>query len=775
MAKLRQNFMDINWKLLSRERKLWRVVDEAATHRTFYISLAQLPFYLWLYFASPYAAQHPLFWVSMTLFGTFVLCMRGFMFYRFDAMHGRSPVRWRQFFMLMNIVHMAYFASTILGLCLVHPMPSIIIFAIMLSLLHAILLLGAFAPFQYGVVLLLVSHIGPFIALSLIGYDLFNVMTGILLTLGVLALMFEGKKLTQFLWSEQKLRRDHRNLKRELKNLQERHSGEQHLSNEFLASLSREIRTPMNNVLGMLRLLSETELSVEQRRMQNIATASGENIVMLVDELMDLSNIIGHKLVLDSAVFNIRQCIDATINLLSPMAYAKNTELTHISDPDIPLRVRGDARRISQVLSNVISFVIDYTEGGEISVNVHLTPAQVVEGILRIHISSKNAMIPEKVHDEVQQLLNQHESIETLSPNHLGLEIAKGVIEAMRGNIGFVASGKNGVTFWVTMHITLSTQQTFQSKTPPVFYNKRVLLIDMTPGLVTSIRNDAESWNMHVTSIQGYQKALELMRAEARDGNSFDVAILNMSLEYVGSLKLSTLMAEDPILKDVKQIILCTVTQRGQSATLKHEGKDIPCLFLTKPFSRGNLYFALLELLDAETEHEGRQVHGFDETMTGNEMHRILLVEDNKVNQMVALGMLKKLGYAADVCDTGLDALEKLKKNRYDLVLLDCNLPDTDGYSITEEYRKYEQEHTLDSNQPGVLHRTAVIALTANVSEGEEARCFAAGMDDYLTKPIQADKMAIRLRTWLEKAPVQSGVIHTQHASKNAESWSSLR
>lgn len=765
--------MDINWALLSRERKLWRVIDYAAARRSFFICLGQVPFFMWLFFISPVVGEQLSFWISCTIIGIAILAIRGYAYYAFDHWHGRSPTRWRMWFMVLNTVHMSLYAIAVFLLCWFFGGADILFFSVMATLVQGILFIGVMAQFRHGVFMLLMTHLSPFILLAIVGHELVSTLSGVLLLAALGILGMEGRKLTRFLWQEQLLRRDFRQVRRELKATRDLQVGEQHLSNEFLASLSREIRTPMNNVLGMLRLLSETELSVEQRRMQNIATASGENIVLLVEELLDLSNIIGRKLVLDSAVFNIRQCIDATINLLSPMAYSKNTELTHISDPDIPLRVRGDARRISQVLSNVVGFIIDHTQGGEIAVNVHLTPAHVVEGILRIHVSSKNTLIPEKIHEEVQQLLNSHGNIETLSPNHLGLEIAKGVIEAMRGNMGFVASGQNGVTFWITLHITLSTQQTFHSKTPEVFFNKRVLLIDMTPGLVASIRNDAESWNMQVFEVQGYQRALELMRESAREGVPFDVAILNMALEYVGSLKLSTLMAEDPLLVNIRQVILCTVAQRGQNATLRHEDRDFPCLFLTKPFSRGNLYHALLESIEGTVtplEHGSGNELERDEKAT---LYRLLLVEDNKVNQMVATGLLKKFGYTADICETGKDALAKLKENRYDLVLMDCNLPDTDGYEVTMAYRRYEEETLGILKNTGFDRRTAIIALTANVSEGEEARCFAAGMDDYLTKPIQADKMAIRLRTWLEKAPVQSGVIHTRHASQNAQSWSS--
>jgi len=764
--------MKIDWHQLARERKLWRVIDRAASQRCFYVCLGQVPVFLWLFFKSTLFPMLIQFWVMVGLAGGLVLFMRGAMYYSFDYWHGRSPLQWRQIFKLVNILHLTCYSCIIFATCYLIPTPAVLFFALAFSVTQCVLLIGALSLFRYGIVLLISAHLVPFIILAVLHHEFIKPISGALLFVVLVVFIFEGRKLTYFVWQAQMTKRDNQQLRRELAMMQQSQSKEQHLSHEFLASLSREIRTPMNNVLGMLRLLSETELSVDQRRLQNIATASGENIVMLVEELLDLSNIIGHKLVLDSAVFNIRQCIDATINLLSPMAYEKHTELTHISDPDIPLRVRGDARRISQVLSNVIGFVIDYTEGGEIAVNVHLTPSQVVEGILRIHVSSKHTLMPEKVQEDIQSLLTSNEGINTLSPNHLGLEIAKGVIEAMRGNIGFVASGQHGLTFWITMHITLSTQQTFQSTTPDFFSGKRILLIDMTPGLIESITNDIDSWDMTITSVQGYQKALEVMRAAARDELAFDVAILNMTLEYVGSLKLSTIMGEDPVLLSIKQIILCTVTQRGQNATLKHEGKTFPVLFLTKPFSRGNLYHALVESFGGARPEQKQTKETQSHTIEATDLYRILLVEDNKVNQMVAIGLLKKMGYSAEVCETGRHALEKMTAKHYDLVLMDCNLPDASGYAITADYRKFEQSAEHASQESSIDSRTAIIALTANVAEGEEARCFAAGMDDYLTKPIQADKMAIRLRTWLEKAPEQSGVIHTRHASKNATTWS---
>ena len=641
---------------------------------------------------------------------------------------------------------------------------------VFISLLNLVLLANVWIPYEKGWLILTAGHVLPFLVLSetwLNAVLIFGLWGG---------LYYQGRIFQTLGWRFRLLKRDQAKLKRDIKLLKEQQASGDHLSNHFLASLSREIRTPMTNVLGMLRLLSETELNNDQRRMQNIATSAGENIILLVDELLDLSKIISGQLVLDSVVFNLRQSIDATINLLAPMAYSKNTELTHICDPDIPLRVRGDARRLSQVLSNIIGFVIDFTEGGEIAVNVHLTPLNVVEGVLRIHVSSKNTLMPENIQTEIHDLLESHDHLTHVSPHHLGVVIAKGVVDAMRGGIGFVMAGQHGLTFWITAQITLSTQQTFQSKTPDEFLNQRVLLIDMTKGLVSSLHNDLDSWQMEVDSVNGYQKALEMMRSAARNGKPYHVAILNMALEYVGSLKLSALMAGDPSLEGIHQMILCTVEQRGMVNTIKHESKVEQCLFLTKPFSRGNVFHGLLKLFGAYvTEkamgHTPLEAHGKE----SDQDYQILLVEDNKVNQMVVVGLLNKFGYSSEVTARGTDALARMKEKSFDLILMDCNLPDIDGYRVSREYRQYEEQLRLQLKNAGqpIPDRTAIIALTANATEGEEARCFAAGMDDYLTKPIQADKMAIRLRTWLEQAPVESGVVYFQDAAKNTSNWSS--
>jgi|GEM_PF-764059 len=764
--------MHLDWTRLLREKKLWYRVNRAAVNRNFYSVLAQIPLYLYLFFFDNFFQKAPQASVLLLVAGLMLLACRALGYYQFTEWHGRKPLRWRVQFSILNYCAMAHWAAFLMVLQLVYRHPSAYQFIIGLAVLHWILLADAWIPYKHGWFTLTSASVLPFLVSV-------NSPVSIALIIAVwLVTYYQGRILQSVSWHYRLLRRDYAKTARDLAQTQETQTSNDHLGNEFLASLSREIRTPMTNVLGMLRLLSETELSTDQRRMQNIATSAGENIILLVDELLDLSKIMSGQLVLDSVVFNIRQCIDATINLLSPMAYGKNTELTHICDADIPLRVRGDARRLSQVLSNVISFIIDCTEGGEIAVNVHLTPSHAVEGVLRIHVSSKNTLVPEAVQQQIQELLDQKEHLSHVSPNHLGIVIAKGVIDTMRGGMGFVVAGQHGMTFWITAQITLSTQQTFQSKTPEQFFHKRVLLIDMTPGLIASLRNDLDSWSMEVDQTQGYQKALEIMREAARDGDGYHLAILNMALEYVGSLKLSTIMSEDPSLAQVKQIILCTVEQRGMSTTIQHEKHLEHCLFLTKPFSRGNLYHAILRSLTNEYEPH-MEAHKSDalEVVENGHKYQILLVEDNRVNQMVAIGLLKKFGYTAEVAERGGEALERMKAKRFDLVLMDCNLPDIDGYTVSRDYRNFEASREIDPkseplNPLNSNERTAIIALTANATEGEEARCFAAGMDDYLTKPIQADKMAIRLRTWLEQAPVQSGVIYFQDASRNATNWS---
>jgi len=679
-------------------------------------------------------------------------------------------LRWRGLVGWVNAFQMLLFAMAVLGLGLWYRHATVLFALGGMALFQCTYLGSSWIYYPNGLLLLINASIAPFILLGLFGHPAISWLAVLILSMTLAGLCYEGKRLVNFVWGEKLRRRELQLARRHVETLENAQQGQQHLSHEFLASLSREIRTPMNNVLGMLRLLSETELSQEQRRLQNIATTSGENIVLLIDELMDLSRIMGDKMVLDSAVFNIRQCIDATINLLAPMAYSKGTELTHVADPDIPLRVRGDSRRLSQVLANVIGFIIGFTTGDEICVNVHLAPDGAMEGLLRVDVTAKHALIPEQVQTEVQALLNHRKNIETVSPNYLGLEIARGIVSTMRGSMGLSVTDEDGVSFWISTKITLSTQQGLQSKTPDEFGGKRVLLVDMTPGLATTLSNDLDSWAMVVEAVSGYQKALELMRLRVREEQGFDIAILNMALAYVGSLKLSTIMAEDPVLSELPHVILCSVVQRAQSATIKHDRRIERCLFLTKPFSRGNLYHGLLELLEGRFEKE-LVTEDFTSVAPENN-HRILLVEDNRVNQMVAQGILKRLGYNCDICETGNEALELLQEAHYDLVLMDCNLPDIDGYEVTRQFRFFERQAAGGSEADGSLRRTAVLALTANVSEGEEARCFAAGMDDYLTKPIQADKIAIRLRTWLEQAPIQSGVIHTRQASRNMGAWS---
>lgn len=527
---------------------------------------------------------------------------------------------------------------------------------------------------------------------------------------------------------------------------------------EFINNLTHEIRTPMNSVLGMLSLLGDTELKDNQQEFQTVATHAGESLLRLIDDILDFSTISSGKLMLTSNVFNLRKCIDETLETLSPVAHTKGVELSCVYDKDIPARVRGDAQRIGQVIQNLVSNAIKFSNSGEVIVEVHLKTVGQSEGLLRVHVSDQGIGVPKSERDHIFDIFSTADSssTRTQSGTGLGLAISKGLVECMNGKISLISKEGEGSTFWFSMMLRLSSQQAQHLHSHRLLIGKKVLIVDAPSGMVRSISNELESWEMQVESIEGYDKALQVLRNTAREGCGYDLVVLNMGLKYVGSFKLSKIIAEDPVLKNTKQIILSTLIQRGSSGALQHGEKVNGVLFLTKPATRSALYLALISLFDIEEMEKMRS----KKTVKKRDMnpYNILLVEDNKVNQMVATGMLTRLGYGVKVVNNGKEALGIIADKSFDLILMDCHMPELDGYETTHEIRGREQ---------GTSDHTPIVAMTANAMDGEETRCLAAGMDDYLSKPVNVDELDSKLRLWLGQRVVPDGIILTGAGDTN--------
>ena len=736
----------------SRDRKLWRRIDHEITQYSLFGSLGQFSVLLIALVAAGLPDVHPKLSMAFGVMLILLVVVRTYNYLNFDQMYGRGPLKWQRNYRILHYIQTFTWSSFNCTIINAYGLEPISFLTMLFSLGLTFTNVTLWAPYEKVNHVHMSLMIPPAVLAFVATNELYGIFIGLVITLFFYGIWKQSELIHHRFWMQVQSTHSAREA---LKNLQvEQKKAEENfmVDNVFLANLSREVRTPMNNVLGMLTLLGDTDLNAEQRRMQNIAFSAGENIITLIDEILDFSRIMSGRLVLDSVIFNIRRCVDETVNMLSHLAYSKEIELTCIYDLDIPLRVQGDPKRISQGISNIVTYMIDRASCSEMLIKINLSPRSSVEGELEIQIGCQSCQAEEWELKELKDLFERRINLQEFANLNLGLYISKGVAESMGGRVMVDYKEETGLQFCFTSKIILSTQQTYRSSIPKSFVKKRVLLINAEGGLRIGLHNELESWLMEVEDIVDSHKALQVLRNRARDGYPFDVVVLNMGLTYQGSFKLSSIIAEDPALSGVKQLILCALHQRGEMSTIAHDKKIDNGVFLTKPYTRGNLFYALSVLFDDQTS-----IHQFDaeqpfQMSDDLKPYRILLVEDNKVNQMVTKGILKRLGYGVRVVNDGKEALGLLEDKTFDLILMDCHLPFKDGFEVTREIRQRESEKS---------QHTAIIAVTASTYEGIEAKCYASGMDGYMAKPIDPEKLEATLKVFLESAPHQEGVIYT--------------
>jgi hypothetical protein len=334
----------------------------------------------------------------------------------------------------------------------------------------------------------------------------------------------------------------------------------------------------------------------------------------------------------------------------------------------------------------------------------------------------------------------------------LGLAVCRGLVANMGGDIGVFSKEGSGSTFWFTVPMKISTQQKESLHAHPSMEGKRVLLVGATKGISRFFQIELNEWGMDVEVVEeDDEKLIQMLSADSGESSTCDLVVLNMRLGRTQCLSLSEKFTGSLNYRDTPQIILTSLAQRGMVETVEHGRKNRNVFFLTKPVFKKSLYESILAAWGIEQE-KAFSVAKFREKQSGDTGYAILLVEDNNINQMVAKGMIKKLGYEVVVVSNGSEALGMLEERYFDLVLMDCIMPVMDGYTATKEIR---------SREKGDERHIPVIAMTANTFEGEEQRCLAAGMDDYLAKPVSASALDVKLRRWLGEEVTRVAVINT--------------
>ena len=543
--------------------------------------------------------------------------------------------------------------------------------------------------------------------------------------------------------------RDHqyqRQVERELTTAKDEAERATRAKSEFLANMSHESRTPMNGVIGMTGVLLDTSLDAEQRQYAEAVRRSGELLLEIINGILDFSKIEAGKLELEPIDFEFRTAIEDVLELLSGQAAAKELELVAMIQANIPAWVSGDSGRLRQILTNLVGNAIKFTEAGEVVVRASCQEASPQELLIRIEVRDTGIGIPADAQRYLFQPFAQADTSTTrkYGGTGLGLVISKQLAELMGGGIGVESVPGDGSVFWFTVRLQPRPDKTYaQLPDTADLQGVRVLGVDDNATNRLLLGAQLRAWGMQVDCVANGPQALSFLREATREGRPYALAILDYQMPDMDGLTLAHDMQAAPDLTPPPLVLLSASAQRGEAREAQQAHF---AAYLTKPVRQTHLYNCIVSLIGQTAGQASQPLltrHQLAETRAQQRL-RVLVAEDNIVNQKIAVLLLEKLGCRVDLAANGREAVEACSRMTYDIVFMDCQMPEMDGYEAATAIRA--REATSGGYTP-------IIATTASATQADRARCLEAGMDDYLSKPVTTESLQTALQQWRSAAP----------------------